>query len=143
MTLVVDANLIVAIVIPLPYSEAARRKMAMWKQDGEAILAPVLWEYEVISSLRRAMVYRWLDSEEAAGALHRIMLLNVQSISPTEALHRGALEWADRLGQARAYDSQYMALTEQITAELWTADERLRNRARQLDIVWVRWIGEE
>ena len=143
MTLVIDANLISAIVLPLPYSEYARQKMTAWKQAGEVILAPVLWEYEVTSSLRRAVTYGWLDSEQVASALHRIMLLNLQSIPPTEALHWQALEWAKRLGQARAYDSQYIALAEQIGAELWTADERLRNRAQQLGISWVRWIEED
>ena len=143
MTLVVDANLISAIVLPLPYSEAARAKMARWKQEEEVIIAPVLWEYEVTSSLRMAIIHGLLDFEQAAGALHRIMLLNVQSIPPTEDLHLEALEWAGRLGQSLAYASQYLALAEQSGAELWTADERLRNRARQIGISWVRWVGEE
>ena len=143
MTLVIDANLISAIAIPLTYSDTAKQKMAQWKQAGEVILAPVLWEYEVTCSLRRAMAYGWLDSKEAASALHRIMLLNVKSIPPTEALHWEALKWAERLGQARAYDSQYLALAEQTNVELWTADERLRNRARQLGVSWVRWIEGE
>ena len=142
MTLIIDANLISAIVIPLPYSEVARQKMMTWKQDGEVISAPVLWEYEVTSTLRRAMIHGLLESQEVSGSLHRIMLLNVHSIPPTEALHRRALEWSHRLGQARAYDAQYLALAEQSGAQFWTADERLYNRARQLDISWVRWIGE-
>jgi predicted nucleic acid-binding protein len=142
VTLVIDANLISAIILPLPYSDTAKMRIGMWKQAGEAILAPILWEYEVISSLRRAMTYGWLDSQEAAKALQQVMILNVQSIPPTETLHWQALEWSIRLGQARAYDSQYVALAEQIGVELWTADERLCNRARQLDVNWVRWIGE-
>lgn len=143
MTLITDANLLLAIVIPLQYSDTARQKMAAWKQAGEIILAPSLWEYEVTSSLRRVMTYGWLDSEQAAGTLHRLMQLNVQSVPPTEVLHQKALEWAECLGQARAYDAQYMALAEQIGVEFWTAAERLHNRARQLNIPWVRWIGEE
>ena len=142
MTLVIDANLISAIVLPVAYSETARSKMARWKQEGELIIAPVLWEYEVTSSLRMAIVHRFLDPEQAAGALQRIMILNIHSVPPTEELHLAALEWAERLGQTRAYDAQYLALAEQSGAELWTADERLRNRARQLGAAWVRWVGE-
>jgi predicted nucleic acid-binding protein len=90
-----------------------------------------------------AMFYGLLDSRQVASTLRRIMLLNVYSIPPSDTLHRAALEWAERLGQARAYDAQYLALAEQSSAELWTADEKLYNRARQLGISWVHWVGEQ
>ncbi len=142
MSVVVDASLIVALILPLPYSNAARGKMADWKIAGETILAPVLWEYELVSALRRAIVYKLLKAEHIAEALHQVKLLNVHSASPTENLHQRALDWADQLGQVRAYDAQYLALAEQTGSELWTGDKRLVNGAAGLGAGWVHWIGE-
>jgi predicted nucleic acid-binding protein len=143
VSVVVDANLIVALILPLPYSGTARGKMAEWKIAGETILAPVLWEYELVSALRRAIVYKLLKFEQIAEILHQVMLLNVQSAPPSENLHQRALDWADQLGQTRAYDAQYLALAEQTGSELWTGDKRLVNGAASLGVNWVRWVAEE
>lgn len=141
MSVVVDANLIIAIPLPLPYSEPARRVMSAWKESGETIFAPLLWEYEVTSALRRAIVAGLLSLDEATGALQRILILNVQSVPPTPALHQQALKWAERLGQAKAYDGQYLAVARELGAPFWTGDRRLVNAASQIGIQWVHWIG--
>lgn len=125
MSLVMDANRVVAIVIPLPYSEATHLKMEAWKAVGEEIVAPTLWEYEVTSALRRAVGIGLLDSGQAATALKQILLLNMRSLAPGIELHLQALSWAERLGQPCAYDTQdtqYLALVEEIGSELWTGD---------------------
>jgi len=142
MSLVIDANLVISIVLPLPYSEATKDKMLSWKQFGEVLLAPALWEYEVTSALRRGVFNGLLNAGQAASALSQLMLLNVHSILPSETLNLQALGWAERLGQTRAYDAQYLALAEQAGVELWTADQRLANRAKQAGVVWVHWVGE-
>ncbi len=142
MSVVVDANLVAAIILPLPYSEASGEKMAVWKQTGETILAPVLWEYELVTALRRAMLHGLLNPDQASGALHQVVILSVHSVPPSESLHQRALAWAEQLGQSRAYDSQYLALAEELGATLWTGDRRLANGASQLGIDWVRWVGE-
>jgi len=56
------------------------------------------------------------------------------------SMSRAALTWAARLGQSKAYDGFYLALAERLGADLWTADERLLNRMRQLGVAWVRWL---
>jgi predicted nucleic acid-binding protein len=142
MSVVVDANLMVAIVIPLPFSEAARVKIAAWKLAGESLLAPILWEYELASALRRAIFQGFLDAGQAVWALNQVLLLNVESIPPSSSLHLGSLAWAERLGQSRAYDAQYLALAEQTRLLFWTADQRLANAARAAGVNWVHWIGE-
>lgn len=57
-------------------------------------------------------------------------------------LARQALAWAERLGQIRAYDAFYLALTEGEDATLWTGDGRLADRARQLGVEWVQFLAE-
>jgi predicted nucleic acid-binding protein len=142
VSVVVDANLVVAIPLPLPYSEPARRVMSAWKESGETIFAPLLWEYEVTNALCRAIVAGLLSLDEATGALRRILILNVKSVPPTPALHQEALRWAERLGRSKANDGQYLAVAGELGSPLWTGDQRLVNAAIRLGIQWVHWIGQ-
>jgi len=67
-------------------------------------------------------------------SLDELLGIALQVAQASGKLHKRLLEWAEWLGQARAYDSQYLALVEESGAELWTADERSRNQARQIGI---------
>lgn len=140
MNVIVDANLITAIVLPLPYSDQATQKILEWKQAGVGLLAPSLLEYEVAAVLRKAVVADLLTAAIAVEAMRKVLALNLQSIPPTFELHESALRWADRLGHSKTYDAHYLALAEQSQADLWTADKRLANSARQAGVTWVHWI---
>jgi len=142
MSVVIDANLVAAMVLPLPYSEQATHKITTWKRSGVGLLAPLLLEYEVVAVLRKAVAAGWLTTGTAVEALHRIAALNIHYTPPTLELHEQALHWAERLGHSKTYDAQYLALAEHRQAELWTADKRLANGARQAAVAWVHWLGE-
>ena len=142
MSLVIDANLVSAIVLPLPYSEPATQCITSWKQDRVELLAPSLLEYEVGAVLRKAVVAGLLSTALAAEAMRRVLALNVRCLPPTLELHKRALHWADQLGHSKTYDAHYLALAEQQQAAFWTADRRLVNGTRQAGITWVHWIGE-
>ena len=142
MKAVIDANLVAAIVLPLPYSDQATRRITAWKQAGVEMLAPVLLEYEIAAVLRKAVVAQWFTTDVAIEAMANILALNVECLPLTPNLHEQALRWAHRLGHSKTYDAHYVALAEQEGAELWTADRRLANGARQLGVPWVHWIGE-
>lgn len=142
MSAVVDANLIAALVLPLPYSDQATQKIMAWKRANLDLFAPVLLEYEIAAILRKAVVAQWLTTDLAVEAIGKILTLNIRCIAPTAHLHERALRWADRLGQSKAYDAHYLALAEQEGIELWTADRRLANRSQQAGAHWIHWIGE-
>ena len=142
MSVVIDANLVTAVVLPLPYSVQAVHTLTKWKRAGVELVAPLLMEYEVTTVLRRAAVAGWLTNETAVEAMSMILALNIRFLPPTPGLHEQALRWADRLGHSKTYDAHYLALADQEGLELWTADRRLANGARQAAISWVRWIGE-
>jgi predicted nucleic acid-binding protein len=142
MSAVIDANLIAALVLPLPYSDQATQKVITWKQAGLELLAPVLLEYEIAAVLRKAVVAQWLTTDLALEAIGKVLALNIQCLAPTAHLHERALRWAERLGHSKAYDAHYLALAEQEGIELWTADRRLANGAQQAGAHWVHWIGE-
>ena len=54
MTVVVDANVTLALALPLPYSSQSARQIDEWRAQRATLVAPVLWGYEVTSGLRRA-----------------------------------------------------------------------------------------
>ena len=142
MSVVVDSNLVAALVLPLPYADQATQQIVAWKQAGEELLAPVLLEYEIAAILRKAVVAQWMTTDLAVEAMLKVLDLNIRCLTPTAALHERALRWAERLGHSKAYDAQFVALAEQEGIELWTADRRLAHDAQRLGAHWVRWIGE-
>ncbi|MBM3189143.1 MAG: type II toxin-antitoxin system VapC family toxin [Chloroflexi bacterium] len=137
---VLDASVGVAAVLALPYSAEATALLR--KLRGAEIVVPVLWEYEVVSTLRKAVASGSYAPDAAERALDRLLTLPDTRVAPDPTLHRAALRWADRIGQIVAYDAQYLALAERLEAELWTADRRLVERAREAGADWVHHVGE-
>ena len=142
MNLVVDANLIASLFLPLPYSKPAAQKIASWKQKGVSLYAPTLLLYELSTVFRKAIVTGYVSSEIASSALDQLMHLGVVTIPPTLAIQETALRYAEVLGQSEADDAHYLAVAKQLQAQLWTADKRLANAATEAGLEWVRWIGD-
>ena len=142
MSLVIDSNIVAALILPLPYSDQAVRKVKAWKEPGAVLYAPLLIEYELSTILRKGIIKGLLTAETAAKAIDIVSTLNIQCQLPSPELHEQALYWAERLGHAKAYDAHYLALADWLRVELWTADQRLANGANQAGAAWVHWIGE-
>jgi predicted nucleic acid-binding protein len=141
MSQVVDANLAVALVLLTPYSAQAQALWERWSVEATGVFAPDLWAYEVTSALRKAVSITGMLSPEAEAHLETVMRLGVQLVPPTLELDRLALRWADRLGQAVAYDAHYLALAETLGCDFWTADRWLADAAGT-EVRWVHWIGQ-
>jgi predicted nucleic acid-binding protein len=142
MKIVIDANIVAALILPLPYSDFATTRMMQWKQNSVEVIAPQLFEYELTNVLRKAVRINLITHPESLDALDKILSLHIQSILPTTDLHKQALAWSERLGQSKAYDPQYLAVAEQFKAEFWTADKRLFTVLTTNGIPWGHWIGE-
>jgi len=142
MNVVLDANLIVSLVLPLPYSDSATAQVLNWKQNLVRLSAPALWSYEVSTVLRKAVVAGYLPADQRNFALEQIWNLNIQDIPATLELQEQALVWAERLGQSKTYDSSYLAVAEVLQAEFWTADRRLARAAQNAGASWVFSILE-
>ena len=131
MNIVLDANLIASLVLPLPYSETATSRILAWKRQQVTCAAPALWSYEVSTVLRKALVAGYLPSAQLDFALKHIWRINILDVPATFELQQQALAWAERLGQSRTYDSAYLAAAEALQSEFWTADRRLAKSAQQ------------
>ncbi len=136
--IVVDASTAIWAVVPGPVDT-----LPLFSDCGSGdVLAPEIWLPETVSVIRRMAYGHYLTSAEALTAVHDLFSLDVQVMMSDEALALSALQWAERLGQSKAYDAFYVALAERAGADLWTADRRLVNGARQAGVTWVRWVGE-
>lgn len=139
--IVVDANIAVALAIATPYSEQATGLMEGWRRDRVPLYAPLLWEYELASAMRKAATLGLLTGDEAEAALAELLRLRIERVAPEVGLHRQALRWAARLNQTVAYDGQYLAVAERLGATFHTADRRLAEAATALGISWVRSVS--
>jgi predicted nucleic acid-binding protein len=139
--MVVDAGVVLALVLPLPYSDRAAERLGALRRSREELFAPALLEYEVCSVLRRAVVRQIVDSETATASLNLIQALRIEPITPAVSLHERALSWAARLQHSKAYDAHYLALAEEMRCGLLTTDLRLAKAARSLGATWVESLA--
>jgi predicted nucleic acid-binding protein len=142
LAIVVDANLVAALVLPLPYSSQAAEAFDHWRSRGERLIAPILLEYELTSVVRNGVALKELRAERAQPVLDQLQRSGVETVIPTLDLHRRAIRFAETIGQSKAYDAQYLALAARENAPLWTADRRLVDNARQAGLSWVHWVGD-
>lgn len=142
MTVAIDAGILAAVLLPVPYSEPARAKLDSWIASDEVLLAPTLLNYELTSVFRKAVAQGALTTDEAAASVKKLRATGIRWVDPSDSLNRRALEWAEQLRDHVAYDAVYLAVAEAAGVELWTTDGRLAKGARRLGLEWVRLVWE-
>ena len=145
-SIVVDANLAVYIALGAP-KKLEGSVALFWEKAGSAesdieLFAPRLWWSETTSIVRAYEFQKAITQPEAASALQILDSLRLSFVNESAELSARALDWARRLGQAKAYDAMYVASAENLGGELWTADERLANSCRSLGLSWVHEVSE-
>jgi predicted nucleic acid-binding protein len=80
---VLDANIVAALIIPLPYSAQAARRMMAWQRTEAELFAPTLLEYEMVTALRKAVVVEMITADEAIDAIESLLALDIQTIAQT------------------------------------------------------------
>jgi predicted nucleic acid-binding protein len=140
--IVIDANIAVRAILPIEGKSDVPERMASWHRSRSKIFAPELLIAETVSVIRRGIFDRWITEEEGQEAVEDLYRLGVEIVPTDAGICQAALAWAGRLGQSKAYDGFYLAVAERQEAELWTADEKLVNRGKQLNLPWILWIDE-
>mgnify|MGYP005841422579 CR=1 FL=1 len=137
---VIDANLALRGVLPLHHSQRVTDWLEERLEAGVRIAVPGLWLLEVTSTIHRLMMQRQIGREEAEAVLEALLGLPVEVFQEDADLCRKAFGWASRLGQFAVYDSVYLALSERLNADFYTADKRLSNRCREIGAAFVKLV---
>ncbi len=133
MTFCIDTSAVIPLLLPLPASEAVRPFWADALEDAGPLLAPPLLFAETTSVLRRYVHLGGVLHEEAEAALGSFLRLPI-SVVHTPEVYLCALDLARRLGHAKAYDVQYLAVAQIQDCPVVTVDRGLHESARTLGI---------
>lgn len=136
----VDASVVVALVVPESQSERALSLWAAWMSRDVEVIAPHLLRYEVASALWRKVVRGLMQAEDARRALEAALSLDIAFLDPPELPLR-AFDLAARLNRPATCDMCYLALTEVVGGEFWTADGHLYNAVRDV-FPAIHWLRE-
>jgi len=123
--LVVDASVAVAATLAADGFE---------EFGGERLVAPALLWSEALSVLHELLGRRELERDDAEGARTRLARAPVERVEPAR-LAEEAWALASRLGWAKTYDAEYVALASLLGCRLVTLDARLRRATDRLGFV--------
>lgn len=124
MTIVVDASVAVRWLLKLPGFERAETLV----KRGGAIIAPDIIISETTSALWKAVVFANLPIADAQIAIESLDDV-LDELVPTSAHKQRALSIAVDLRHP-VYDCFYLALAEERSCTIVTADERLQRRCK-------------
>jgi predicted nucleic acid-binding protein len=128
--IVVDANLLVALVSGDPRGSKVLQCFTDWLNHNVEIHAPLLAKYETANALTRLIVGSAFPKGKVEDAWNNISILPIRYHDLSNM--KRVVEIALALNRQNAYDAAYVALTEDLRAELWTLDGPLYRNAQGL-----------
>ncbi len=127
---VVDANLLVALVSGDPRGDKVLQLFTDWLTTNVEIHAPLLAHYETANALTRLIVSGLFPADKVEEAWNNISILPIKFHTLSNI--KRVVEVALALNRQNAYDAAYIALAEELSAELWTLDGSLYRNAHAL-----------
>jgi predicted nucleic acid-binding protein len=130
VTVVIDANALVALIASEPDGLAVSELIERWTAEKRELHAPALARYEIANVLARQHAAGRLSKEDVMSGWQALEELPITY----HALIDGpaVIDVAATLGRRSAFDAAYVALARSLDAELWTLDGPLaRNAAGQ------------
>jgi predicted nucleic acid-binding protein len=142
MNIVVDANLLIALVTQHPRRQQVYEKFEVWADQNDTLHAPDLAYSEVTNALTRIVSAGLLERSQARLICAEIAQLSVQYHSV--GFDAEVIDVALTLGRKNAYDAVYLVLAKRLDAQLWTLDTPLyRNAVSQGYSVYLIDLPEE
>lgn len=124
---IVDANLLVALVSGDPRGSQVQQQFLQWLNQSVELHAPALARYEIANALTRLIVAKAFPADKVEEAWANLSVLPITYHASIDA--KRVVEIALRLGRQNAYDAAYIALAESLGAQLWTLDSPLYRNA--------------
>jgi predicted nucleic acid-binding protein len=128
VSLVLDANVVVDLVVAGGAGQASRSWLDRWKDEGEDLHVPELFTYEVASALVGMEGAGRISPAESDAVWTAVDALDLTFHAPSSGAALVAI--TRRLRRRSAHDAAYIDLALRLTAELWTIDGKLARNAR-------------
>ena len=119
----VDASLALKLVLAEQESELVATQWEKWQTEGQTVLSPWLFAFEIMAVLRKKVARGELTEKEGLEAWGILSDLGIE-------LRHHPLMWerswalAAQYRRPTTYDTAYLALAQLLDCDLWTADYR-------------------
>ena len=112
-----------------------------WQNSEVIIIAPTLFYYEVTNVFYRMNRAKMLTKEDMEKALQDCLNLGIVFYGNIQIpqLHQKAIEIAQKLQLPATYDAHYLALSDYLKTDFYTADKKLYNSVNSI-FSWVHLI---
>ncbi len=133
--IVADASFCGAWLLPDESSSRAEKVLAALLREEVELWTPALWIYELANMLRSAHRRERIEEEAIFGSLALLAKIRARHVDLAEGL---AVERMTRLAlqfNLSASDAAYLELADRLRAPLHTADARLVDAAKNLNLL--------
>jgi predicted nucleic acid-binding protein len=127
VSVVIDANALVAFVTNEPTADTIGRLMRDWAAHKVSLHAPILARYEVANAFTKKLASGALNDDALDEAWILIDQLPI-TYHPLQDAPK-VVRIAVALERRSAYDAAYLALAQDLEAQLWTLDGPLKRNA--------------
>jgi len=127
MSIILDANLLVALVSGDPRGNKVSQSLLNWIGQGRDLHAPELAKYEISNALTRLIVGNAFPAAGIRQAWNDFSILPITYHVLTNTPR--VIEISLLLQRQNAYDAAYLELTESLKGELYTLDGPLYHNA--------------
>ena len=125
--IIVDANLLVALVSGDVRGNQVLQRFMEWLQQGVSLNAPILAQYEIANALTRLTVAGKFLMDDVPQAWSDLTILPITFHLMMDV--RRVIEISVTLKRQSAYDAACLELSERLGAQLWTLDGPLYRNA--------------
>jgi predicted nucleic acid-binding protein len=135
VSVVLDANVLVALLVADEHQPAARAHLEDWLAAGEELHAPGVLPYEVANVLARLVFEGALDLDDVTEIWRDLAAFDLQ-LHPFDLASEGPeiARVTVRLRRRHATDLTYVRLAQRLETTLWTLDGALARNAADIGL---------
>ena len=135
MSVVIDANVIVAVIVADERQDAARTQLTAWLEADEELHAPAVLPYEIANVLARLVFDGAIQVSDVSEIWHDLAALRL-ILHPFDLTGdgRGVAAITAQLRRRHATDSSYVQLARRLGTILWTLAAALARNAADLGL---------